>query len=643
MKKIILVSVLFCSFSFTLTAQEIFLLKNKLTGTYLNTEGGKLQASAINANQQSAQWQFVDAGTAQFRIKNRGDGTFLHIQHGSLACSAIQNNWMSAIWKVKKSSDSNYIEINNSWQPNRYINMQSGGPECTEVTDNPLSAKWEFEIAGNGIVYKDAGPSQQLTIAAQNPAIISAYNNGILAFAYNNKNEGSNHVMLSCYKKQGEQFSRLWTKALPNSLDKLGGFTTDGNNYYCFTVKDEVLSHDPSVNTYRDNVIRLVKLDEAGNEIWTKEINNKTYLDVPVYSPLIAGTGGLAYGNGMVTLVFAKNTEWDSKINTRHQTAVFVTVNASTGEPTKPASEVSWRHSFDQRVIFDGNDFVFMDLGDPGFMPAAGITVRKITLKNGEVQMPDPMYFWSHGAYIYARQGIGNNLYTSLGNIVAGNKGYTVLFSSTRNNVLTDNEPRNIGLVHVVKNFETIADGMDNGKPVITNFQRLENGKQVINITGNMVDTKSGNSRALDSYSFTNSEDPKKSATQTGLLWLTNYNGNTNFTSVERPKLIQLTNGQLLALWEEWTFDNVNNSPPEFSVTKCMLIDDYGNILKDASLVPARLNPSGADLPFVLNGNAAWITRDEVVKPFDAHTGVWEFNLHTVDKDLGTKNYTLPQ
>jgi hypothetical protein len=639
MKKIILVTALFFGFNFTVTSQQIFLLKNKLPGTYLHIEGGKLQTSSINPNQQSAQWQFVDAGAAQFRIKNLEDGTFLNIENG-FACTDIQDNWWSAIWKVKKIEGSNLIEISNLWYPNRYINMQEG-LDCSEITGNPLNATWEYEVAATGFIYKDGGPSQQLSIAAENPAIIPVYNNDALSFAFNHKDDNSSHVMISSYKKQGDQFRELWTKAVPNSLNKLGGFTTDGTNYYCLTVKEEDLSNDPSVNTYRNNVVRLVKLDKVGNEIWTKEINNKTYLTVPVYSPLIAGTGGLAYGNGMVTMVFAKNTEWDNNINTRHQTAVFITVNASTGEPTKPSEEVSWRHSFDQRVIFDGHDFVFADLGDPGFMPAAGIAIRKVTLNDRDVKMPDPMYFWSHGAYIYARQGSGNSLFTSLGNIVSGNNGYTVLFSSVRKNVLTDNEPRNLAMVHVVKNFETIKDGMDNGKPVITNFQRLNRGKQVINITGNMVDTKTKNPHALKSYSFTNSEDSKKSATQSGLVWLTDYHGDTNFTSVERPKLVQLSNGQFLALWEEWTFDKVKNNQPKFSSTKCMLIDDYGNILKAASKVPARLNPNGADLPFVLERKAAWITREEVAEPFNTHTNMWEFNLHVVDEDLGVKSYLL--
>lgn len=639
MKKIILVTFFLFGFICTVASQQIFLLKNKLTGTYLNIEDGKLQASSISPNQQSAKWQFVDAGDAQFRIKNLEDGTFLNIQNG-FACTDIQDNWWSAIWKVKNLEGSNLIEISNLWYPNSYINMQEG-LNCTEITGNRLSATWEFEEAATGFVYKDAGPSQQLSITAQNPSIIPVYNNDALTFAFNYNDDNGSHVMISSYKKQGNQFRESWTKALPNSLNKLGGFTTDGTNYFCLTVKEEDLSNDPSENTYRNNVVRLVKLDEVGNEIWTKEINHKTYLSVPVYSPLIAGTGGLAYGNGMVTIVFAKNTEWDKNINTRHQTAVFVTVNASNGEPTKPSAEVSWRHSFDQRVIFDGHDFVFADLGDPGYMPAAGIALRKVALNNGDVIMPDPMFYWSHGAYIYARQGSGNSMFTSLGNIVSGNNGYTVLFSSVRKNVLNGNEPSNLAMVHVVKNFETIKDGIDSGKPIITNFQRLDKDKQVINITSNMVDTKTKNPHALESYSFTNSEDSKKSATQSGLVWLTDYQGDTNYTSVERPKLVQLSNGQLLALWEEWKFDRVKNNQPEFSSTKGMLMDDYGNILKAAIKVPARLNPNGADLPFVLDGKAAWITRDEVAEPFNAHTNVWEFNLHTVDGDLQVKSYSL--
>lgn len=641
MKKIIFASALFCTFIFTLTAQGTFQLKNKLTGTYLNTEGGKLQASVISTHQRSAQWQFVDAGTAQFRIKNLGDGTFLNIENG-FACTAIADNWWSAIWKVRIVEDSNFIEINNLWQPNRYINMENG-LGCTEITNNPQSAKWEYEEVDNGIVYKDAGGSQQFALGAQNPVIIPVTSNdGVVAFAFKQKGESGSHVMIYCYKKQGEQCKKLWTKVLPNSLDNLGGFTTDGTNYYCLTTKQEAA--DATVNGFRDGIVRLVKIDEKGNEIWTKEINHNSYLTVPVYNPLTFGTGGLAYGNGRVAIVFAKNTEYDEKNKVRHQSAVMLIVNASTGEAKQPCGDGWFGHSFDQRIIFDGQDFVFVQLGD-GF--PAEISLRKST------DTPEPFqayfqHYWTRGAYVYGRQGIGNATFTSLGNIHAGSNGYTVLFSSEGKNDITGRDmwsapwdPRNVGLVHVVKNFETMTDSLDKHE-LVSNLQILGNDKTMFH-TSSIIDTKTANPLALDSYTFKDHNNPKHSYQQAGLVWLTNYRGNTNFTSTERPKLVALNNNQYVALWEEWIFTDINDHNPKFSATKCILADAYGNILKPASLVPARLNPSGADLPFVLNGKAAWITREEVAEPFNAHTGVWEFNLHTVDSDLETKNYTLPQ
>lgn len=645
MKKLILFVALFIGFSLTLSAQRVFLLKNKLSGTYLSIEGGKLQASTLNASQQNAQWEFVDAGTAQFRIKNLGDGTFLNIEHG-FASTAIADNWWSAIWIVKINEDSNYLEINNLWHKSNCINMQNG-LGCTEITDNPNSAKWEYEEVDNGIVYKDAGGSQQFALCAENPIIIPVtINDGVVAFAYKQKNESGSHVMIYCYKKQGEQCKKLWSKVLPNSLDNLGGFTTDGTSYYCLTTKQE--SADATVNGFRDGIVRLVKIDGKGNEIWTKELNNKSYLTFPVYNPLDFGTGGIAYGNGMVAIVFAKKLEYDFNINARHQSAATLIVDASTGEARQPVGDGWYGHSFDQRIIFDGQDFVFMELGDQGAYPAAGITLRK----NTDAQQPFPdQYYWTRGAFVYGRQGIGNATFTSLGNIVAGSNGYTVLFSSERKNELAGKDrdiwsapwdPRNVGLVHVVKNFETNTEGMDGSHLLISNTQSPAKGKEMIN-TINIVDTKTANPHAFDSYTFKCNTDPDKSTTQTGLVWLTDYSGKTNFTSTERPKLAALKNDQYIALWEEWIFTDVNDPSPEFSATKCILIDDYGNILKPATLVPARLNPSGADLPFILDGKAAWITRDEVSTLFNNHTGVWEFNLHTVGGDLQVKNYLLPE
>lgn len=491
--------------------------------------------------------------------------------------------------------------------------------------------------------------SQQKELTAANPDAIPVYHNGTLTIAHVQPGTAGSRVVVSSYKKQAGGFVLSWTVPLPNSLDKLGGFTSDGTNYYCLTTKNENLITDPSANTHRNGVVRLVKLNASGAEVWTREINQAAYLPEPVYSPLDWGTGGLAYGNGFVTMVFSKNTGWDANISSRHQTAAYLTVDAATGRAARPGDEMSWRHSFDQRVIFDGKDFVVMDLGDKGFLPAAGISVRKVQVDKGQVHMPEPDYYWSHGAFVYVRQGNGaNGTFTTLGDMVAGEYGYTVLFASEVNNTHGERErdewsepvrePRNLGLVHVVKNFESVMDGRDGDNPVVTNMQR-KNGREEIFVSENMVDTRQGNEYVTESYTFRDPSNPANRATQSGLLWLTHHTGNENFTSVERPKLVAIAPDQYMAVWEEWLFDQPVNPNPEYQATWALLVDAYGNVLSDIAHVNARLNPSGADRPFVLDGKAAWITRARSANA--ASTRAPLFFLHTLDGNLSLESLPL--
>jgi hypothetical protein len=501
-------------------------------------------------------------------------------------------------------------------------------------------------LAQNPIVkdLNDSDNSEQFSAIAAKPQMLSFYQNNLLFVAWNYQNQHGGQVMISAYSKQGEQFTLLWTKPLPSSLEKLAGFTSDGQDYFCLTVKNEEIMLDPTESKYRNNVIRLVKIDKEGNELWMKDLNNKTYLTNPTFSPLAGGTGCLTYAKGFVMIVFAENTEWDANINSRHQTAAFLTVKSTDGTVVSPHEELSWRHSFDQRAIFDGKDFVLMDLGDDGYMPACGIALRKIAITETGTRMPDPMYFWSHGAYIYVRQGRGNYTYTSMGDIVVGENGYTVLFSSEPNNTMSLDEarddwqepvwePRNLGLVHVVKNFETIQDGLDRNNKVVTNFQRHDDDSEVINITENMVDTRSKNPKALKSYDFNSAAYPNKSATQAGLVWLTSYTGSENFKSIERPKLVKLSSNQYLAMWEEWTFDKVREPQPKYTSTQAMLIDEYGNILKPAQNIAARLNRSGSDAVITIDNKATWLT---------IQNNEQALFLHTVDVNLNAKTMTLP-
>ncbi len=143
MKKIILSLAVCCFLSFTLTAQEIYKIKNNWKGTYLNTNEA-LQVSGVNENWNSAQWEFIDAGNEQFRIMNVRDATFLNIEYDELRCSTIEIGWNSALWRINPVEGTNSFKINNVWKPNLFLNIEEG-LGCTAILEGWLSARWKLE------------------------------------------------------------------------------------------------------------------------------------------------------------------------------------------------------------------------------------------------------------------------------------------------------------------------------------------------------------------------------------------------------------------------------------------------------------------------------------------------------------------
>jgi hypothetical protein len=321
-------------------------------------------------------------------------------------------------------------------------------------------------------------------------------------------------------------------------------------------------------------------------------------------------------------VALATNALPDTNISERHQRAQYFVVGAD-GAGYKAAAETSWRHSFDQRLLFDGQDFVFMDLADAGwYMPGAGISLRKIKpTSSGASFIGDPQ-----GVYIYVRQGEtggGQNFsFTSLGDLERGTQGYVALFTSEKSNpsVTRDGfrapvaEPRNLGLVHVTKAFDTVKEGAWNSPEKRLGNTIIQGSvPTAINVTRSVVDSNG------PSNTFSRPDKREKTFTQTGIVWLTNL---PMGVSAERPKLVRVTDDRYIALWEEWSYAGTQL---DYRATKGMLVNEQGQIIRGEMALNARLNPSGADRPFLSDGRAAWIAGD-------APGG--KLVLHAVDTNL---------
>lgn len=468
--------------------------------------------------------------------------------------------------------------------------------------------------------------SEQLGFNASSPQIVGAATADSLTFSYQLYDSNSpTSTMLVHFTRTGSNYTKAWDKQLP--LPRLVGMTSDGSNFYIVSAASEDKSADPSPNVFRTNILVMTKLDKQGNQLWQRDLNNPAYLGADthgaVYSPLTAGTGAVSYGAGKVIVALTSNTEMDAN-GFRHQRAQYFAVGAD-GAGFGVASETSWRHSFDQRLLFDGQDFIFTDLGDAGwYMPAGGITVRKFRpTANGVDFIGDQDN--KQGTYIYARQsetaGNQNFTFTSIGDLQVGAQGYLALFTSEKGNPTVSRdgwsqpvtEPRNLGFVHVTRNFETVREGKWGASQTMGNTIIENNEPTKINISPNVVDSHG------PSNTFQRPDKTNKTFTQSGIIWLTDLPAGM---SAERSKLVKLANGRFVALWEEWSYSGTQLA---HRATQGLIVNEQGQILEGPVPLKGRLNPSGADRPFLLDDKVAWITAD---------AGTGKFSVYTVDTNL---------
>jgi hypothetical protein len=179
-------------------------------------------------------------------------------------------------------------------------------------------------------------------------------------------------------------------------------------------------------------------------------------------------------------------------------------------------------HSFDQRMIFDGTDFVNLDLADA--FPR-GISISK--------KKRSKLIFTYKAGKMYQKT------FTELGNLVSLPDGYLVLGAGERdfnpaNAEVYLNDSRNLFLLKVAKNFSDyksrFADAVCD-KQGCCNYQAekiLLKFLLLIILARNF---------------------PQK---RVGVVWLTDFK-NKNKENILRPKLIQLAEDKFLALYEKWS------------------------------------------------------------------------------------------
>jgi hypothetical protein len=121
---------------------------------YINIQSLVPQAGPIDPGWWSAQWTFEvqppafgdPANTPVFWINNRWQtDEYLNIESGGLQSTLIAPGWLSASWALESVPGTTLYRIRNVWKPDLALNIQSGTLTAIEVDPGWWSAMWSFE------------------------------------------------------------------------------------------------------------------------------------------------------------------------------------------------------------------------------------------------------------------------------------------------------------------------------------------------------------------------------------------------------------------------------------------------------------------------------------------------------------------
>ena len=438
------------------------------------------------------------------------------------------------------------------------------------------------------------GPSSWAANYGKTPEIVAVVASGgvaldVLAQDYDS-GTGWNAVLLHIERHSGGGYSVTQALTELPMLDRVMGLANDdaGNRYYATGVdeSDEVDATYPPPNTYRSNIVRIIKVDPAGNILFNTDLDiaRHTYDSNAemIINPMTSATSRLAIGGNEIAIVHGINTDPDWNLGgARHQKALSTRLDATNGSVTRTSS-VWVSHSFDQRLLYDGEGIVEHHLGDA--------YPRYVVFGRNHASHP----------LFHIKGELGENLTaTRLGNValIEGDPayGYIALFA-TESTPETGaiygsmiNGPRNLAIVRVHRDDNSIDPGLPDTLTV----------------------TSAGTVRT------------------NRLKWLTHYTASSSLHA-ERPKLIAIGGDRYVVLWEEW----LNSGPysDTFNGVYGMVIDDEGGILQPATLLTSEHHLHRGDDAFFLDGRAAWMTGSATEQ---------ELYLHFVDAALHYERVTL--
>lgn len=475
-------------------------------------------------------------------------------------------------------------------------NEGSGGPPPEGLAS---CAQGGPALGGAWTTVENAGPDSHGTKYGARPRLVPApRGDGSFDFAWQTAS-GADKLYITHVAPTDDGYAARYTLEVA-SLGQLGGLAIaeDGSPVVVTAAVESIDNSVEPEEQHRDGVLQIVRLQDDCGEAYRVDLRTDFDGDadrLPVYQPFQAGTSRLALGAGGFVLHYAQMTEYDASVSSRHQIGRYLVGDVSTGALGAVVSSIS--HSFDQRVRFDGTNFVSLALGDASLR---GIALARLTPAGNKVERT--LYAIKGGD---SETGGGyNNTFTRLGDLRPSESGYVSLFATEAGDERAENVnvSRNLAWVHSPANFHEVAQP---DKYVVT-----------------VADTASGNDAATGfPVTIKDYWGTAFSGQNEGIVWLTDYDDRLS-AHAERPKVVRWGPNRFYVLWEKWTLT-------DFEATYALVVDEWGQVIVPArSLGNVRL--SRHDDAFLLDGHAAWLSSvDGVVR------------LHLVSPELDLTSFEL--
>ncbi len=414
------------------------------------------------------------------------------------------------------------------------------------------------------------------------------------------------------------------TVSLPNnSNEDLAAVTHDGAGGIFYLTIQEGSGTDTEIA----RTATLYVVNQSGQLLRKKSLDtSRNALNMVTFTHNNAAD--LHYLNGKLGLMLARQMHRGND-GLNHQGAIAVVFDASSLNMLRNLGQTSG-HSLDN-ILLTGNsqgEFLGLDLGDNyprgvnlhKFSDASKRSRVVYTFKTEHGQSANspagavyPMYTnISNGSKTYYQWSNDNRMYSELGGVIETDKGYVVIFAGeAANGRALDNsrvgkylnDPRNIGMVLVRKDFEN-ASGSGN------------------EVSDDLILT-SGLTESGGFYTFNGTWSAQRNK---GVVWLTNYQ-NSASENASRLKAVPLTDGNIMVLWEKWTASNYVNS-------YAMKITDTGNIITPPAELGEMVRLNRTDDPLVIN-NAVYLAAG------DKNDKKLELIVINPDTPSQQPNYTL--